>query len=164
MRGIFVDALPHSKYTKIVNRSTAKSIFESMYSTYEGNKHIKEVKANQLVHQYELFRMKEMNILKPCTQTFVCGLQVLNKSYYVLDYVKKILRSLSVKFRQKVTTIHVAKDLNKLSLENLINSLKSHEIELVGDEHAKKSKSIALTSKGKSAKALQATESKEETP
>jgi hypothetical protein len=53
--------------------------------------------------------------------------------------------------------------LNKLSLENLISSLKSHEIELVGDEPAKKSKSIAQTSKGKSSKALEAIESKEET-
>jgi len=49
-------------------------------------------------------------------------------------------------------------------LENLIISLKSHEIELVEDEPFKESKSIALTSKGKSVKALRATESKEETP
>jgi hypothetical protein len=53
-----------------------------------------------------------------------------------------------------VTTIQEAKDLNKLSLENLMSSLKSHEIELIGDEPAKKSKSIALTSKKKSAKAF----------
>jgi hypothetical protein len=48
-------------------------------------------------------------------------------------------------------------------LENLISSLKSHEIELVEDEPSKESKSIDQTSKGKSAKALQATESEEET-
>ena len=60
-----------------------------------------------------------------------------------------ILMSLPARFRPKVIAIQVAKKLNKLSFENLICSLKSHEIELVGDEHTKKSKSIALTSKGK---------------
>jgi len=48
-------------------------------------------------------------------------------------------------------------------MENLISSLKSHEIELVEVEPSKESKSNALTSKGKSVKALQATESEEET-
>jgi hypothetical protein len=97
-------------------------------------------------------------------QTLVSDLQVLSKSYTVPDHFKKILRSLRARFRPKVTTIQEAKDLNKLSLENLVSSFKSLKIESVEDELDKKSKSIALTSKGKSAKALQATESEEETP
>jgi hypothetical protein len=55
-------------------------------------------------------------------------------------------------------------DLDKLSLENLISSFKSPKIEPVEDELDKKTKSIALTSTGKSVKALQAIESEEETP
>jgi hypothetical protein len=54
--------------------------------------------------------------------------------------------------------------LNKLILENLISSLKSLENELVEDEPSKESKFISLTPKEKSAKALQASESEEETP
>jgi len=102
VRGILVDALPHSKYRKIVNRSTAKSIFESLHSTYEGNKQIKEAKSNQLVHQYELFRMKEYEDIETMYsrfQTLVCGLQVLKKNYYVHDHVMKILRSLPARIR-----------------------------------------------------------------
>jgi len=68
--GILVDSLPHLEYTKIVNISSTKSIFESLCSTYEGNQQVKEAKANQLVHQYELYRMKKMKILKSCTQGF----------------------------------------------------------------------------------------------
>jgi hypothetical protein len=49
-------------------------------------------------------------------------------------------------------------------LENLISSFKGPKIEPVEDELDKKSKSIALTSKGKSVKALQAADSEEETP
>jgi hypothetical protein len=36
-------------------------------------------------------------------QTLVSGLQVSKKSYFVLDHVKKILRSLSARFRPKAT-------------------------------------------------------------
>lgn len=35
--GILVDALPHSEYIKIIEKSTAKTIFESLVATYEGN-------------------------------------------------------------------------------------------------------------------------------
>jgi hypothetical protein len=59
VRGILVDALPHAKYIEIVDRSTAKSIFESLCYTHEGNQEVKEVKVNKLVHQYEMFIMKE---------------------------------------------------------------------------------------------------------
>jgi len=55
-----------------------------------------------------------------------------------------------------------AKDLNTLSVEDLVSSLKFHEISLNEHEPAKKSKSIALPSKGKSSKALKVIESKEE--
>lgn len=57
--GTQVDALPHAVYMKIVDKSTVKSIYVSLFSTYEGNQQVKEAMANPLVHQYELFRMKK---------------------------------------------------------------------------------------------------------
>jgi len=61
-----------------------------------------------------------------------------------------------------VTAIEEAKDLNTLSVEDLISSLKCHEIGLNEQEPIKKHKSIALKSRGKSSKALNALESEEE--
>jgi len=87
-------------------------------------------------------------------QTLVSDLQFMNKRYNVPHHVKKIIRSLHAMLTPKVTTIQEANDLNKLSLENLISSLKSHDIKLIGDEPTKKSKSIALTSNEKSVKAF----------
>jgi len=57
MHGILVEAMPQSKYTKIVDKSTTKAIFVSLCSTYEA-------KANLLVQQYELFTMKDEKTLK----------------------------------------------------------------------------------------------------
>ena len=46
VRGIMCDAIPHEEFMKISNKSTAKTIFESLCSSYEGNQKVSEVKAN----------------------------------------------------------------------------------------------------------------------
>jgi len=95
-------------------------------------------------------------------QTLVSGLQILKKSYVTSDHVSKILRSLPARWRPKVTAIEEAKDLNTLSVEDLVTSLKVHEIGLNEHEPAKKVKSIVLPSKGKSSKAFKVIESEDE--
>jgi len=97
-------------------------------------------------------------------QTLVSGLQILKKSYVASDHVSKILRSLLARWRPKVTAIKEVKDLNTLSVEDLVSSLKVHEISLAEHEPTKKSKCIALPSKEKSSKALKVVESEEESP
>jgi hypothetical protein len=80
---------------------------------------VKEAKANFLVHQYELFKMKEDEDIETMFarfQTLVYDLQVPKKSYNVLDHVKKILRSLPAKWRPKVTAIQESKNLNNVTL------------------------------------------------
>ena len=72
----------------------------------------------------------------------------MGKRYTNAKMVRKILRSHSKAWRPKVTTIQEAKDLNVLSLDALIGSLKTHVIELteVSEETTRKGKSIALKS------------------
>jgi len=167
IRGILVAALPRTKYLKMSDKSTAKAIFASLCANYEGSKKVREAKATMLVHQYELFKMKDDESIEAMYlifQTLVSGLQILKKSYVASDHVSKILRSLPVRWRPKVNAIEEAKDLNTLSVEDLISSLKVHELGLNEHESAKKTKSIALTSKGKSSKALKTIEFEEESP
>src|SRR4030065_1028137 len=92
VRGIMCDAIPHEEFMKISKKSTAKSIFESLCSSYEGNQQVREAKANMLVQQYELFRMTEDETIDAMFSRFqilVSGLQVLKKSYTTADHVKK---------------------------------------------------------------------------
>lgn len=44
--GILEDALPHSKYIKIIDNSTTKTILEFSCATYEGNQQVKSAKPN----------------------------------------------------------------------------------------------------------------------
>ncbi|KAK2398040.1 putative mitochondrial protein [Trifolium repens] len=158
VKGMMTNAISHDEYLKIGDKKTAKSIWDSLKSKYEGNKQVKEAKANLLVHQYELFKMKDGEDIETMFSRFqilVSGLQVLDKSYTEADHVRKVLRSLPPKWRPKVTAFQESKDLDTVSLESLISSLKSHEMELMTDESTKKMKGIALSSKS-SSKALKA--------
>jgi len=152
---------------KMSDKSTAKAMFASLCANYEGSKKVREAKALMLVHQYELFKMKDDESIEEMYsrfQTLVFGLQILKKSYVASDHVRKILRRLPARWRPKVTAIKEAKDLNTLSVEDLVSFLKVHEISLNKHESAKKSNYIALPSKGKSSKALKVIESEEESP
>src|ERR1044072_1902108 len=56
--------IPRSQMTeaqkkKITNKETAKSIFDSLQMTHEGNTQVKETKALALIQKYEAFRMEE---------------------------------------------------------------------------------------------------------
>jgi hypothetical protein len=167
IRGTLVNAIPKDVYMKMSDKSTAKAMFASLCSNYEGSKKVKEARALLLVHQYELFKMKDDETIDQMYsrfQTLVSGLQILKKSYVASDHVSKILRSLPARWRPKVTAIEEAKDLNTLSVEDLISSLKVHELSLNEHEPVRKVKSIALPSKGKSSKALRVVESEEDSP
>ncbi|RHN74566.1 putative transcription factor interactor and regulator CCHC(Zn) family [Medicago truncatula] len=165
IRGALVKAIPKAKYMKMSDKFTAKSMFTSLCANYEGSKKVRDAKALMLVYQYELFKMKDDESIEQMYlrfQTLVSGLQILKKGYVASDHVRKILRSLPARWRSKVTAIEEVKDLNTLSVEDLVNSLKVHEISLNEHEPSKKSKFIALPSKGKSSKALKAVKYEEE--
>jgi len=90
---------------KMSDKSTAKTMFASLCANYEGSKKVREAKALMLVHQYELFKMKDDESIEQMYsrfQTLVSGLQILKKSYVASDHVSKILRSFSELFDQKV--------------------------------------------------------------
>ena len=56
------------------------------------------------------------------------GLKSLGRIYSNADLVQKILRSLPDKWDPKVTAIQETKDLSKLSLDELMGSLITHEL------------------------------------
>ena len=72
------------------DKSTAKAMFASLCSNYEGNKKVKEVKVIMMVQQNELFRMKEDEDIETMylgLQTLVSRLQIQKKSDDRSSYV-----------------------------------------------------------------------------
>ncbi|KAL2327575.1 hypothetical protein Fmac_021002 [Flemingia macrophylla] len=100
-------------------------------------------------------------------QTIVNELSFLGRTYDNFDHIDKILRSLPRKWRPQVTALRASKDLQKLSLEELIGLLKVHELELQQYDLGRKQKSLALNaqkirSKPSPSKALKISESSDE--
>ncbi|XP_038697231.1 uncharacterized protein LOC119994965 [Tripterygium wilfordii] len=100
--------------------------------------------------------MEDKKLMKPneCISdmfarlTTICNeLQSLGKVYSNADRVQKVLRSLPKTWKDKVTAIQEAKDLQTLKLEELIGSLMTHEIELTKyeeEDETPRRKGIAL--------------------
>ena len=127
-------------------------MFDSMRMTHEGNIQVKETKALALIQKYEAFKMEESESIEAMFSRFqilVVGLRVLDKGYSTADHIKKIIRSLPKQWRPMVTALNLAKDLNKISQEELVSSLIRHEIELEDDEPHKQGKPLALKSNKK---------------
>ena len=81
-----------------------------------------------------------------CFKTILNELRSLGRTYDNYYHIDKILRSLSRKWRQQVTTLRALKNLDSMSLEELVSTLKVHEQELHQDEGFRREKSLALSS------------------
>ncbi|XP_038697229.1 uncharacterized protein LOC119994963 [Tripterygium wilfordii] len=126
-------ALIRAEFDHISTCKSAREIWCMLELKHEGTSQVKDTKINMLVHDYELFKMKPNECISDmfARLTTICNeLQSLGKVYSNADRVQKVLRSLPKTWKDKVTAIQEAKDLQTLKLEELIGSLMTHEIEL----------------------------------
>jgi len=92
------------------DKSTAKAMVSSFRSNYEGKDKVREAKAIMLVHQYELFKMKDDESIEDMYsrfQTLVSGLQILKKIYVASNHVNKILKSLLARWRLLLRKVNI---------------------------------------------------------
>ena len=143
-------ALDANEFNRISACESAKEMWDKLEVTYEGTNQVKESKISRLVHEYELFCMKPEESISEMFTRFtiiINSLKALGKCYTNVENVRKILRSLPKHWDAKVTAIEEAKDLTKVSLDELLGSLMTHEIMLKGrEEEAKPKRSLALKS------------------
>ncbi|GKD88927.1 hypothetical protein Tco_1364434 [Tanacetum coccineum] len=87
--------------------------------------------------------------------TIITSLKALDEGFSSKKYVRKFLRTLHPKWREKVTTIEELKDSSSLALDELIGNLKVHEVVMEKDSKIyigkrERVKSIALKAKKES--------------
>ncbi|XP_020231872.1 uncharacterized protein LOC109812339 [Cajanus cajan] len=134
-------ALSEEEYTKVHSLNSAKQMWDTLALTYEGSLEVKPNKLSLLVRKYELFEMEEnesIQIMFGRFQTIVNELSFLGTTYDNFDHVDKLLHSLPRKWRPQVIVLIASKNLEKLSLEELIGLLKVHELELQQDDAGRK--------------------------
>ncbi|GJV40339.1 hypothetical protein Tco_1418779 [Tanacetum coccineum] len=100
-------------------------------STHQGNTKSRDTRSDILVQQYEQFVIYEDETIDSAFarfNTIITSLKALDEGYSSKNYVRKFLRALHPKWRAKVTAIEESKDLTSLSLDELIENLKVHEM------------------------------------
>ncbi|XP_070043073.1 uncharacterized protein [Nicotiana tomentosiformis] len=63
-RNLLYNAISGEEYEKISSCDTAKEMWDNLEVTYEGTCKVKEIRINMLVHDYELFQMKQEESIK----------------------------------------------------------------------------------------------------
>ncbi|GKC63954.1 hypothetical protein Tco_1096552, partial [Tanacetum coccineum] len=95
------------------------------------NIQVKDNKTDLLVQQYEQFTILEEESIDSGFarfNTIITSLKELDEGFSSKNYVRKFLRALHPKWRERVTMIEETKDLSSLALDELIGNLKVHEV------------------------------------
>ena len=141
------------KFKRISTCKTTKEIWDKLRVTHEGTTQVKKSMIALLSNQYEMFKMLEnesITLWFDQYTTIVNQLNQLGKVTLENELVKRLLRSLPKTWRLTVVTIRKAKDLNKISLNDIYSSLLTYEQEVNEIEEEKrkeivdKKKSLAL--------------------
>ncbi|XP_070036926.1 uncharacterized protein [Nicotiana tomentosiformis] len=120
-RNLLYNAISGEEYEKISSCDTTKEMWDKLEVTYEGINKVKETYINMLVHDFELFQIKEGESIEEIFARFsktISDLKAFGKPYSSGDQVRKILRSLPTTWQTKVVTLE-SQDLNKLSYDEL---------------------------------------------
>ncbi|GJY60293.1 hypothetical protein Tco_0460950 [Tanacetum coccineum] len=105
------------------------------------NSQVKDCKIDHLTQQYKKFSISDEETIDSGFTRFnaiVTSIKSLDQDYSSKNHVRKFLRALPLKWREKVTTIEEAKDLATLHLDELIGNLKVYEMILKNDGVASK--------------------------
>ena len=137
------------EYTRISECGSAQEIWNALQVAHEGTSQVKQSRIELLMRQYELFDMGDReNVMDMYTRfTHITNeLKSLGKSFTTEELVRKILRILPRSWEAKVTAIQEAKDMNKITLDELIGNLQTYELRKNSQqkEEQKKDRGLAL--------------------
>ncbi|XP_073290496.1 uncharacterized protein [Primulina huaijiensis] len=133
-------------FSLITNCTSVKSAWDILQCHCEGSESVRRTRLRMLTSKFEMMRMEEYeNILEYdrrlreiANEAFSVGESISNERL-----VSKVLRSLPERFNIKICAIDEAKDTSQMSLEDLISSLRTFEMNL-DLQKKKKGKTIAL--------------------
>ncbi|GMI89889.1 hypothetical protein HRI_002658200 [Hibiscus trionum] len=128
-------------YSKVSSIESAKEVWDTLETTYEGTSDVKETKIGIINLSYENFKMEPDETVSKMFDRFstiVNGLKGFGEIILGDKLVRKLLYSLPESWDGKRTAIIEAKNLKTLKLDELVCSLLTHEIMKQGREDEKK--------------------------
>ena len=144
------NAVTNKEFKKISSIETAKDAWNILQKTYEGTKAVKDSKLQRLTTSFGEIKMKED---KSFDEFYAKLKNIVNYAFNLGEtiqepkIVRKFLRSLPEKLHAKITAIEESKDIDQISLTELVGNLQTYELSLTKIRKSSKSKSMALKAK-----------------
>ncbi|XP_075083448.1 uncharacterized protein LOC142167188 [Nicotiana tabacum] len=132
---ILVCGIGPDEYNRISACESTKKIWKALQTAHEGTTQVKQSKIDMLTTEYELFKMKEDESIQEIHTRFtfiINDLHSLGEIIPTNKLIRKILSVLPGSWESKVNDITEAKDLQKLTIDELIGNLKTYEMKREG--------------------------------
>ena len=128
-------AIDRSILETILNKDTAKSIWDSLKQKYQGTARVKRAHLQALRREFEVLQMKEresVNEYFARTLTIANKMRIHGETMGDVVVIEKILRSMIPKFNYVVCSIEESNDIDTLTIDQLQSSLLVHEQRMNG--------------------------------
>nr|XP_018629411.1 uncharacterized protein LOC108946727 [Nicotiana tomentosiformis] len=140
---ILVCGIGPDEYNMISACQSAKEIWEALQTAHEGTTQVKQSKIDMLTTEYELFRMKDDEFIQDMHTRFTSIINELHSLGEIIprnNLVRKILSVLPSSWESKVNAITEAKDLQTLTIDELVGNLKTYEMKKKKDHERREPK------------------------
>ena len=140
---ILMCGLGPDEYNRVSSCTTAKEVWDTLRNAHEGTTQVRKFRRALLSSEYENFTMKDGESLNDMVSRFttvVNELVSLGKTITTEEKLDKLLRTLPSSWDMKVTAIRESKDLEQMTLDELVGNLKTFETKAEGRRKGESSK------------------------
>jgi hypothetical protein len=127
---LLYQGLDEPTFEKVAKATTSKQVWEILASIFKGDERVRRVRLQTLQGEFEALHMKDGESVSDYFSrllVIVNGLKRNNEKLDDIRVVEKVLRSISSKFEHVVVAIEESKDLENLTIKELLGSLQVHE-------------------------------------
>lgn len=122
--------IPEEMLLLVADNKIAKEAWETIMTMCLGADRVKKAKVQTLKSEFEVLKMKgtkELDTFCMKLNGLVTTIRVLGETIEEAFLLKKLLRVVPTKFLQIASTIEQFGDLEKMTIEEAVGSLKAHE-------------------------------------
>lgn len=132
---VIYQGVPEDVLLSLAEKSTSRDAWKAIKTMFLGADKVKAARAQTLKSEFEALRMKDNEPLDEFylkLNSLVTNIKVLGEKVEEVYVVEKLLRAVPPKFLQIASAIEQFGNLEEMSVEEVISSLKSHDERLRG--------------------------------